>query len=528
MADQSSNLPYAEGMNYGVGVNLLNGKIPGKAVDPGEEKGPSGALGQTVKYNITLINSFEELYSSIGIAVEANGQFGLFNASGKFKYANESKFNSQGTFLLARCVVENAFTQVEDATIKPEASKLLVQGRTDLFQRRYGDGYVRGQQTGGEFFAVISLVSSSQEEQTSIATSLRAKYGGLFASAALSVELDTNTKNKLARSQLSISTYQRGGLGDEQTLTDDIEAVMKRLKAFPVQVKNNPVVYEVQVASYETLALPDGPNPIDIQAQKDSLVDYARIQVKLNNLRNEIEFVQLHPDYFESPPDNTTLNLWQDFVTDETNKLIRQASKCIENPVDGCPLLAFKLPSDYRQSQRKINSIDIKAAADSYPDDVVLRNVDTPKDFTISTRLVTKFQVQTFPRKYFGVGLALMSTSIDRGVYFLKGVGDTGQSVSCYAFNNSSDEVPSVINVGKALIFFSEDEVYLRMSKKGDQLLDLSISRNGQDWEVFAEFVNLTSLGFTPNDSYKLALCAYSTGNQTVSGRFFDTNVTEI
>src|SRR5262245_15375463 len=102
--DQSVNIPWAPGMDYGMGVNLLNGQIAGKGVDPGEIKG--GAGGQIVTYDMMLINTMEELYSSIGISVEVSGSYGLFSADGKFKYSKEAKFNSQSTFLLARCVVQ--------------------------------------------------------------------------------------------------------------------------------------------------------------------------------------------------------------------------------------------------------------------------------------------------------------------------------------------------------------------------------------------------------------------------------------
>lgn len=527
MADQSTNMPWSQGMNYGMGVNLLNGDIPGKAVDPGAITGPTQAGGQTTSYNLTLINSFEELYSSIGISVDANGQYGLFSASGKFNYARESRFNSQSTFLLARCVVENAFTQVEDPQIRPEASELLRQGKADLFQQRYGDGFVRGMQTGGEFFAVISVTSSSKEEQESIAASLQAKYGGLFASVEVDVKLDSETKSKISRSELSISTYQRGGSGDDQSLTADIESVMVRLKAFPAQVKISPVPYAVQVANYNTLALPEGPNPIDIQAQKDALADYARIHLKLLTLKNDIEFLQLHPEYFENPPDTTTLNRWQDFVVSEINQLISQASKCVDTPVGGCPLVAFQLPADFRQVGRKlVNAIDIKAAAQSWPDQVIMRTVDTPKDFTVSSKLVTQFTQQTVPG-FFGVGLVLLSTTANRGVFFLKGVGNTGQSISCFAFNVTAGDTQTR-TVGPSVVLYSDDEVYLRMSKKGDQLLDLSFSSNGQDWTTFAEFVDLTASGFTAGDSYKVVLSAYSTEPEPVVGTFFDLNVTPI
>ena len=529
MADQSTNIPWSQGMNYGLGVNLLNGDIAGKAVDPGAVTPPTQAAGQTTSYNLTLINSFEELYSSLGISVDAGGQYGLFSASGKFNYAKESNFNSQSTFLLARCVVENAFTQDEDPQIRPEASALFQQGKADLFQQRYGDGFVRGMLTGGEFFAVISITSTSKEEQESIAASLQAQYGELFASIEVDTSLNSKTKSQLSGSTLSVSTYQRGGTGDDQSLTADIASVMARLKVFPEQVKNNPVPYDVQVASYNTLALPEGPNPIDIQAQKDALVDYARIHLKLLTLANDIEFLQLHPEFFEDPPDGATLDKWQDFVVNEINQLTRQASTCVDNPVGGCPLLPFQLPPDYRQVQRKLlNSIDIEAAARSWPKNVVMRNVDnTPKDFTVSTRLVTQFTQPKVPG-YFGVGLVLASTTSNRGVFFLKGVGNTGQSISCYAFNVTSGNTQTSTLGPSWVVLYSDDVAFLRMSKKGDQLLDLSFSKDGQDWTKFAEFVDLTSIGFAANDSYRLVLSAYSTEAEPVSGTFFDTNVTQI
>ena len=111
--------------------------------------------------------------------------------------------------------------------------------------------------TGGEFFAVISITSSNRAEQSSTAASLQAKYGGFFASVSVDVSLDSKTKSQLAKSEIRVSTYQRGGQGDDQGFTADVEAVMARLHAFPAQVLRNPVPFEVQVANYKTLDLPE-------------------------------------------------------------------------------------------------------------------------------------------------------------------------------------------------------------------------------------------------------------------------------
>lgn len=349
---QSINMPSTDGMDFGMGVNLLNGQIAGKGVDAGEITRIEKANGQEVSFNLVQINSLEELYSSIGISVEASGHYGLFSAEGKFGYSNEVKFNSQSTFLLARCTVQNAFIQCADAKIKPDAAKLIEQGKIDPFQKRFGDGFVRGMQTGGEFHVVIAITSIDREEQTSIAASLRGKYGGLFAAIEVDTKLDSNTKSKIAKAELRVSAFQKGGQGDDLSPTNDIEAVMARLKAFPKIILEHPVPYDVQVASYDTLALPEGPSPTDIQAQKESLADYARIQLKLQSLRNDVEFIQLHPDFYINPPDIATLNQWQVSFTDQINQLKRQASKCANNPVGGCDTVPLQLPPGFTTPQR--------------------------------------------------------------------------------------------------------------------------------------------------------------------------------
>lgn len=346
---QSVNIPWEKGMDYGSGINSLNGTIPGRAVNPGAISAPTNATGQAVYYNLTKITTLEELNHSIGISIEASGRYGLFSASGKFKYSNETKFNSQSTFLLVRCVVENAFTQCQDPQIRSEASELIRQGKSDVFQTRYGNGFVRGMQVGGEFFAVISITSSSKEEEKSIAASLEANYG-VFAK--IKGTLDDDTKSKMQKSEVRISTYQRGGSGDEQSFTGDIEKIMERLKVFPATVLHNPVPYEVQVADYTTLVLPDGPNLIDVENQKEALQDYTRIHLQLTSMRNDIEFVQRYPNYFVNPPTSDILNKWQESVTDQIDQLKKRASQCT-NDIKECRFFPYKTPDGFIPLQRK-------------------------------------------------------------------------------------------------------------------------------------------------------------------------------
>lgn len=101
---------------------------------------------------------------------------------------------------------------------------------------------------------------------------------------------------------------------------------MDRLGKFPAMVLAHPVPYEVQVANYSTLALPEGPNEFDLQMQKEALESYARVRFKLIAVQNDIELFQTHQDSFENTHSAAILNEWADFVANQLNQLMRQAS----------------------------------------------------------------------------------------------------------------------------------------------------------------------------------------------------------
>ncbi|MBI1928475.1 hypothetical protein HYR99_30060 [Candidatus Poribacteria bacterium] len=346
----SLDLPYKEGMNYGVGVNLLTGEILGKGVKPGEPTSLQDAGGHEAGDNVTLIREAEDLYDSLGISVRASGHYGLFSSGGKFRFSEQVKYNSQSTFLLARSIVTKAFKQIEEAQLEEQAVRLLEQGKFDQFRESYGDAFVRGIKTGGEFFSVISITSVNREEQQKLAIKLRAAYSGISGS----LNLDEQTRSALSRAELHIVMYQEGGTGEDLSFTDNPDNVMQRLHDFPGIVDRNPIPYFVQVASYKTLDnYPEVPGLRDIQSQSDALERYATLRLKLLTHKNDVEFIQHYPGYYENPPDVNTLNAWQEFFSEQLNKLEAQAKRCASAPVDGCRDFPFQLPLGFRIPERE-------------------------------------------------------------------------------------------------------------------------------------------------------------------------------
>lgn len=528
MPGASTDVPYRVGMDYGTGFDLLDGSIDGLTVLPGLVTTPTNAPGQTVIYAVDIVQSFEELYKSIGIDVSVSGHFALFQGSAKFDYANSTSFNSQSTFFTARCVVTNPFTQCLNAQLIPDGNgfNLLTKGRTKDFTKAYGDGFVRGLQTGGEFFAVISVTSSTREEQESVAAAIQVSYGSIFASVDGKASIDDQTKARVSKSRVLISTYQRGGDGDSQSITTDIESVMNRIKMFPAVARAQPVPYSAQIARYYTITLPDGPNPADTEARREALQRYAELLLSYQTMQHDIDFVQSNPDLYVNPPPTAVSNAWATFVSNQINAVRTQASACY-NDFTACKDMAFITPNDWSLPPRKAtNSVDVLAAAGSWPDHVFKQSVaiGMPEDFQVTTCLATQFSTAHIAG-YFGVGLVLFADSLNRGVWFLKGVGDTGPSLDCYAI---TQVLGNVIRVGSGGVPWPDDKAWLRMTRKGPQILDLSYSLNGQDWKSLARFVDLPALGFPADTPMRLVFAAYSTESVPVSGTFTETSIAAV
>jgi hypothetical protein len=71
--------------------------------------------------------------------------------------------------------------------------------RIEEFTRAFGDSFVRGLQTGGEFYAVIRITSVSIKTQSSLAAALQAEANGLVASGSFKLEFNKSNQSASCR-----------------------------------------------------------------------------------------------------------------------------------------------------------------------------------------------------------------------------------------------------------------------------------------------------------------------------------------
>ena len=342
---QIKRIPYIGNMSFGRGVNSLTGEVLGVALECDQPIATAGVGGQEAKVEVEMINTHEQLMESMGLSVSVSGHYGMFSASGKFGLAEKSSFNSQSSFIVAKCLVQNAFLQVNHAKLLPEAEALLTNNKPDTFKTAFGDSFVRGILTGGEYYAVIQITSTEEEQQQSLALSCKASCQGLVASATFKTSLDKAQASTTSETDISINFYQRAGQDEQLAFTKDVEEVLARLIAFPAIVRANPIGYEAEIANYNTLALPT-PNYVEIENREESLQDCARLRLKYMTIRNDIEFARSNPVFFDNLPTDQELQETQDKYTMAINFLMRHASRIANGTIE--PKL-FR-PEDYDAS----------------------------------------------------------------------------------------------------------------------------------------------------------------------------------
>jgi hypothetical protein len=306
---QTQRMPFRGSATLGRGVNTLTGEFIGKALKVTNKE--QATTGQEATFDVQIVETHDSLMQSLGLSIETSGRYGLFSAEGKFGLSEKSNFNAQSTFVVASCRVQNAFEMLDTFEILPEATRLLEQ--PDKWKTTYGTSFVRGLQTGGEFYIVFQTTSTSQETQNSLSVSFQAACQGLLASADFKMAYDESKQSTSQKTETSILMYQRAGQDEQIGFISDIEGIIKRLRDFPAIARAHPAGYEVEVADYNTLALPEV-NDEEIADREASLTDCARLRLKYMTRRNDIDFARENRVFFEElPPDDELSELWEKY-----------------------------------------------------------------------------------------------------------------------------------------------------------------------------------------------------------------------
>ena len=348
-------IPYAVGMDFGIGLNLLTGEPLQEGVT-GNITTVRTARGQTVESKLLRVDRLSTLHKSLGIDIEASGGYMTFSADAKVSFADSCSFNEFSTYVLISIRAQDAFERLDDPVLTEEALTLLRNNRTDRFRERFGDAFISGIGKGGEYFAVFQISGAKEEEKEDLAVSVNAAFQGLLGSAELSTRINTKIQESSSYLDVKVFTFQRGGEDTSQDQT--IEQILNKARMFAPSVAGEfAVPYTVLPMSYRTLNLPDDSQQfVDIENQREVIRKNWQVRNQLLVLRNNIEYILFSlansRDEFEKA-DSEQLTEWYDKLSERIEAITRSTSKCARNPED-CRLARFDISNITLPKQKKV------------------------------------------------------------------------------------------------------------------------------------------------------------------------------
>lgn len=357
-------IPYRQGMEFGIGVDTPSGDSRNVGV-LGEPTSIPNASGSIVTFAVKQVSSDEDLQTSLGVSASAGGGVGLFSASASMNFAQSCHIHSNSVFLVASVDVNLAFTQIRSPKIDPAAAAKLSDGDSTRFQEMYGDSFIRGMQTGGRFFAVAEIMTSTKSEQESLSISLKGSYGPFAAQGSFSSEFRSAVENKSMKVQIH---YEGGVVPKVPTGIDEIQAVAS---TFAASVEGHGVPYAVLLDRYSILDIPRPPNYVDLQNQMDVLAYCAQQRNTIWTALNNLSYVLANPGQFPAMDTGVLVTYRQALETDLLS-VRKAASLALDHPRDAVlPVLSAQPMSMPDRSEGEIDALAAQGQAMAEADPLI-------------------------------------------------------------------------------------------------------------------------------------------------------------
>lgn len=320
---------YQFGYGFGIGVAQATGDARGLGATGAIESVGPNLDGGDGSFELVRITSTSELEDHLGISASVSGSVGLFSASAKFSFASSTKVQTSSIFLLLKCTKTFGFQHIPNPNLTPEAATLVQNGNAGLFYDKYGNYFISGISSGGEFYGMIQVDTKSQEDHESMSASLSASYGPFNAEAS------TNLSNALTQTNSALKvglTYSGGNVTKTPTTPQELLAAKDEWEK---SVVNQAKPTLVLLMPWVIANGPNPPNSADLDKQQAVLANCAKLRSQALDYRNMLGFILDNQTQFQfdsGSADIAKIGTWR-ALNDESYDIIAQAASYAINNV---------------------------------------------------------------------------------------------------------------------------------------------------------------------------------------------------
>lgn len=277
-------------VSLGYGYDEITGTWCGKCIAESELQAIDSAM--ETKVVITRIKDFSDLKQQLNFDAQATVSYGLFSSDmsySRFASQNITKF---AQYLLVQIEVKKSPELLKNVDFS-EVGKDNINHSYKNFVRSCGTEFALGRVQGGKLYALVEVVSASEQDYISNSASLDASLG-VWGS------LQANFKNSLQSisqsSSLKTTIIQSGG---KDEIITDIDQIVARINRFPVEVRKNPKTLYLHLSSYNGVNnYPRRFKREQIDWINDQYKTLATYLEKCYELRSDLIFVKTYPTAF--------------------------------------------------------------------------------------------------------------------------------------------------------------------------------------------------------------------------------------
>lgn len=268
------------------------------------------------------------LSQQLNVSARASLKYGVF-ASGSLKtsFFSDFKQNSFSVYVFVQTVVINKQTLLDltKVKLKDTAAALFVSSPQN-FAQQYGDSFIYGLITGGEFLGILEIQSSSASEFREIKAKLSGKGSyGLFSGGA-SGSFEQSLRSITSEYQMKATILRQGGSGAVLSSVTSNELIQKAL-SFPGEVKNDKGYPYIALAiPYNHIERPVA-SPIDLSNQTATLERLGGLRDRFLKYQNDLQFALDHQDQFPGIDITKTGERYNE-ISAEVSKVVDAARSC--------------------------------------------------------------------------------------------------------------------------------------------------------------------------------------------------------
>jgi hypothetical protein len=288
-------------------------------------------------------------------------KYGLTGSgSGKTSFFQSFKQNSFSVYVFAQVLVTNAQDLLDlTSTRLTEEAAALYRERPEAFVQQFGDSFVYGLITGGEFLGILEIETSSAEELRQVKASIGGKATfGLFSGSA-SGAFSQSLEKIVSSYSMKAFIMRQGGTGSLASVSPD--ALVSQALSFPdAVIGRNGFPYKVLTIPYNHIPHPES-TPIDTANQLSVLERLGSLRLRIIRLQSDIDYALSHSDQFPDL-DRRQASQRSNDLSSELDKVVASSRECFLNgtrcsvPQLNLDLLASIIPEQSNAVGKKMIS----------------------------------------------------------------------------------------------------------------------------------------------------------------------------